>query len=229
MNAQLQQLYSSKWENLQTSLKSIDDNKEVELEPANPLLLSVDEENYIAADIKLMFFGQETNSWCEKEEDMNDVISLYDEFFNGEQCWGMSSPFWQSVSKFIEALKLKYPEKNVSTLWNNVYKIGIHEKKGLPTPQIREAERLQFNVIADEIAITKPDIILFLSGPDYDERIREVFPEVKFSPVQGYSERQIAKLQLPGVKFAYRTYHPGYLSRNGIEDYFETILNEISF
>lgn len=67
MNHRLMQLYSSKWNNYFSAIKSIIDDDSIEIKPANPLLLYVaDEKEYLNADIRLMVFGQETNSWYEK-------------------------------------------------------------------------------------------------------------------------------------------------------------------
>ena len=95
MNEALTQLYESKWNALRTAIEPILSDPKIEIKPANPLLLYVgNEEEYKSADIKLMIFGQETNSWYDKRgETVDTVQNLYDEFFNGGECWEYGGAF----------------------------------------------------------------------------------------------------------------------------------------
>jgi hypothetical protein len=127
-------------------------------------------------------------------------------------------------------LNAKYPDKQIRYVWNNIVKIGkVREAgPGRPPKNIYDAERKFFHVIPDEVKILKPDIILFLTGPDYDDAIRDNFGETVYSPVPPYSERQLAKLSIPSIGFAFRTYHPNYLWRNDINSYFNAIVENIN-
>jgi hypothetical protein len=110
-------------------------------------------------------------------------------------------------------------------------KIGSVHAKGRPTECIREQERTLFRVIPDEMSILKPNVVLFLSGPHYDDVIHENFGEVGYAPLPPYKERQLAKFsipEIPSIELAFRTYHPCYLSINGIKSYFSAIINEIA-
>ena len=113
MNDKLIQLYSSKWDNYFSAVKPLLEDDSIEIKPANPLLLYVsNKEEYVNADIKLMIFGQETNSWYEEKEiSVRKVQKLYDGFFNDGECWNYGGQFWNGVGRFHTLLQQKYPDK----------------------------------------------------------------------------------------------------------------------
>jgi hypothetical protein len=67
-------------------------------------------------------------------------------------------------------------------------------------------------VLRDEMAILKPDIVLFLTGPDRDDDIRFHFPDVQFSMAGTESNlRRLAWLSSRDLPVAsIRLYHPSY-------------------
>ncbi|RZM27334.1 MAG: hypothetical protein EOO88_13695 [Pedobacter sp.] len=230
MNTELTKLYASKWDQLvagHSALKIDDDGAR----PAFPLLIYVDDQNaYRNADIKVMIFGQETNGWYgECEKSVTAIQELYDDFFNEGDCWDMTTPFWRGAEKFMELIRKKFPEKTIEVIWNNVVKIGKHAAIGMPSAEIYEVEKTYFQVIPVEVEILKPDVVLFLTGPDYDFVIRDNFGNLEVKELPDATKRQISKLELPGVRYSYRTYHPNYLWRNDIEDYFGTIVDDLIF
>ncbi|MBT9395520.1 hypothetical protein KLP40_20310 [Hymenobacter sp. NST-14] len=228
-NDDLKALYASKWQDLVDSMTPIltdDANEDI---PACPLLLKVgNEESYESADIKIMIFGQETNSWYDSfHKNMESIIGYYDLFFNSGDCWGYGGQFWNGVSRFLQLLKERHPEKTVALVWNNITKIGKHESIGFPPYNIHEVEREYFSVIPQELEILKPNLVLFLTGPNYDSVIDKVFDKPHKNTVnEDFIARQLAKLSLQNVDLALRTYHPGYLWRNDIDKYFDAVLNE---
>lgn len=231
MNEALLNLYSSKWDNLTTATKSILEDETLDIKPANPLLLYIDEEEeYKNADIRLMIFGQETNSWYDERGATIDAVqTLYDGFFNEGECWGYGGQFWNGISRFLSSLKAKFPDKKIRLTWNNIVKIGKQGDKGFPPDYIYEIEREKFHVIPTELEILKPNVVLFLTGPNYDSIIKDNFGELKYEALPNSTERQLSRVTLKDVQFAYRTYHPNYLWRNDIDDYFDTIIQDINF
>lgn len=113
MNEALGNLYSLKWDKLKAGLKPIIEDEKLDIKPANPLLLYIDnEEEFKNADIRLMIYGQETNSWYEKENgSIDDILTLYDGFFNKGDCWKYGGQFWNGISRFLSSLQKKFPEK----------------------------------------------------------------------------------------------------------------------
>jgi hypothetical protein len=228
MNEQLLKLYSSKWRGLSAAITTILEDDILDIKPANPLLLYIKkEEDYKTADIRLMVFGQETNGWYDEGANMEAVRGNYDNFFNGEKCWGYGGQFWNGVSRFLSSLQSKYPDKRIRAIWNNIVKIGKQSEKGFPPDYIYEIEREFFHVIPDELQILKPNVVLFLTGPNYDSIIADNFGELKHEALTIFPERELSEVSLDGVDFAFRTYHPNYLWRKGIDKYFETIIENI--
>lgn len=236
MNKQLFDLYSSKWGELCSALKPILEDDNLETNPTNPLLLYIDnEEDFKNADIRVMIFGQETNGWFEdadglfsgENSDLQPILDCYNRFYNSGQCWSYGGQFWNGFSKFWTMLEEKFPNKKIRYIWNNIVKIGNSDKKGFPPDSIYEIERKHFSVIKDELQIIKPNIVLFLTGPNYDTVITDNFGQLNYSALLPFESRGLSKVSLSGSDFAFRTYHPNYLWRNDIDSFFKTIITEI--
>jgi hypothetical protein len=230
MNKKLLNLYESNWEKLSASMRDILNDEQLEEKPTNPLLLYINEEEYKAADIKIMVYGQETNDWEGPFQNyIEKTTTYYDEFLNQGECWNYGGQFWNGVSRFISLLQEKYPNKKISLVWNNLVKIGKCNEKGFPPDYIYEAERNSFHVAKDELKILQPSIVLFLTGPNYDSVIHDNFGALHFSKLpSNFSERALAKVTMLGIPFAFRTYHPNYLWRNDINAYFNAIIDKIN-
>lgn len=231
MNNKLKKLYHTHWDTLKSKIVDINNNSELNIKPTNPLLISLENNEYEQAEIKVVIFGQETNSWFESfNGDLETTLNLYKEFFNdGYALKNYGGQFWNGINRFLELLKQKYPNKKIGLIWNNIVKIGCEDRNmNLPPDYILEVEKDYFNIIKEEIEILKPDITLFLSGPYYDSAIEKsfgTFSSEKISEI--YNEWKIAKLNLGYSENIFRTYHPGYLWRNDINSYFQTIIDHI--
>lgn len=224
MNDLLLRLYMSKWENLCSEMRSIN------FEATCPLLLKIDnEDEFENADIRVMFFGQETNSWYRIfHDDLTDIIGYYNQFYNKNECWKYGGQFWNGLNRFRNLLEKRYPNKKIRLVWNNIVKIGRYNCKGFPPEQIYQIERTHFSVIREEIKIIKPNIVLFLTGPYYDRILVNNFDEIQKEPLDGFKERQLSKISIENVDYTFRTYHPNFLWRNKIDNYFEAIIREIN-
>lgn len=230
MNEKLQEIYKSKWDDLSSSLEEILSDNSKENKPTNPLLLYINEEIYRNADLRVMIFGQETNDWeGDFQNNINICLNTYDDFFNANDCYSYGGQFWNGFNRFLTLLKNRFPEKKVSSIWNNVIKIGNSGRdKNYPPEYIYNIERQKFSVIEKEIEILKPNIILFLSGPNYDAELRNSLTNVQFSQLnKNFTERQLAKIKYQDYNNTFRTYHPNYLWRHGIDTYFNEIIDNI--
>ena len=189
-------------------------------QPAYPLLIKINEEKYKNADLKIMVFGQETNSWeaivsaiqiplqdsCNHVAESVDVFM--DNYFNFRNIKEYNSPFWNA----FKTIKELSSDIKCELVWNNIYKIGNRERnKNRPHKLIRELENLHFDVIQEEISILKPDVILFLTGPNYDARVNRVFGITGYQSISNHETRKLAKISISVDMLAYRTYHPNYL------------------
>jgi hypothetical protein len=229
INKQLYDLYCSKWDAISSALQEIADCDNPP-EPTNPLLLYIDkEEEWTNAEIRVMVFGQETRDWENwPNKSIEHLCDVYNRFFNQNR--GKNSHFWHGFARFESILNTKYPNKKIGYIWNNIIKVGKASEAGRSPQNIYNAEHEHFHVIPDEVKILNPNIILFLTGPNYDDAIQKNFGEVTYSAVHPYEKDHLAKILIPGIDFAFRTYHPKFLYINEIIDnYFNAIANEISF
>lgn len=230
MNQKLNELYKSKWDLLKEKFDIILKDDNLITKPAKPLLLYIDNE-YQNADIRLLVFGQETNQWCPEilDMDIDKIQSGYDSWFNGGECWTYGK-FYKGIENFIKLLQEKYPNKKIKTVWNNTIKIGIRDGKGCPPDYIYHLERKFFNVTAQELEILQPNLVLFFSGPNYDEILKNNFNELEFDTFLKFSGRQISKVKINNVKFSYRTYHPNYFRYNNkMTQYYKAIIDDLNF
>ena len=230
MNKTLEKLYKENWNKFSKKLIEILEDETKEQKPTNPLLIYVNEEKYENADIKIMIFGQETNDWeGDFQNNFNLSLETYDDFYNSNDCFGYGGQFWNGYNRFLTLLSEKYPNKSIASIWNNVIKVGNSGRnKNYPPEYIYNIEKDNFNVIKDEIKILNPDIIIFLSGPNYDTELKNSLKNISFQQLsEKYNERKLAKLNYDNRPNLYRTYHPNYLWRNDINSYFKEIIDDI--
>ena len=76
--------------------------------------------------------------------------------------------------------------------------------------------------------IIKPKIVLFLTGPNYDNYIRNQLEGVKFKTVENYNERQFARVEHKSLpENSFRIYRPEYLNRVHLKsEYLERLKKE---
>lgn len=208
------------------------------IQPAYPLMIKIkDEAKYKNADLRIMIFGQETNSWETEvskieiplDESCNHVGATVDEFMKAHlkhrSKTDLKTPFWFAFKTINELTH----DMNCEVVWNNIYKIGNKAKnKNRPHEQIRKLENEYFDVIHHEISILQPDVLLFLTGPAYEARVDKKFGIVDNQSFSNIEKRKLAKLSISNGILAYRTYHPGHLNRKGfLKEYFKLIIEDI--
>lgn len=241
-NILLENLYKSKWVEISKMLDIWQDltvKEEDSGDFANmatfPLLIKTDEE-YERTELKIMILGKETNGWCKDEinggvfEDgigIGSLIDVYDKFYlqNGSPKYG------KHFFNYIRLLKRKLPEKKIGYIWNNVLKIG---KMNVGTPQnnLIDYTVKYFNVIPHEIEILKPNVLLFLSGPQYDEYIEKTIGKFNVITIEGFTINELCILKFDNIKvdLALRTYHPQklcFLGKQKKDEITEVIINLI--
>ena len=232
MNKSLTSLYISKLDLLKKNLKDILADELEAIKPANPLLISInDEQAYSSADIRVMIFGQETNLWCSEVDNfqIEEIQNAYKSWFYDGHARSYGG-FYRGLFRFNELLKQKFPTKNIEIIWNNLSKIGRLQGRGPQSEKIQNHENNYFNVIEEEIKILKPNLNLFLTGPDRDYLINQRLNAYSFKPVKNYNIRKLAKIEdLLNIP-SFRTYHTQYLGfSKKTDEYFNAIIDELSF
>jgi len=211
INKNLENLYKTYYEQALLNKKS--------LKISSPLLIKIDEEKYNNADLKIMIIGQETFGWHGEfgSEDVQELMNGYDKYLNNNLRGKNKRVFWKAFHYFEKELNQFYSDKSIYCIWNNLIKISKYEDKGM-TDKIRDFERKNFSVISEEFKILKPDIVIFLTGPNRDKDIRYNFSNVSFDNM-GFPEKikdkrtyltahRVISEDLP--KKTVRLYHPNY-------------------
>lgn len=214
------------------------------------------------ADVRLMIFGRETNGWNDGEreegydwESYNFNLQTSDDILaeirgkhegDGPEIKGIQETyegyfyeteyptnFTVRTRQFVERLRTRMGSCQVEYIWNNLYKIAQASGSGFPKGDIRDMEWRLFNVIAEEVSILKPDVILFMTGTERehttDSAIREKFglPNENFPRIDE-TLPHLRRVQIPGVKYAARTIHPtGRRSNDEVESYNNALIEDI--
>jgi hypothetical protein len=228
MDSELVKRYRDEWESLRSKPlpKTADGDQ-----PANPLLLDVPKD-YFDAGRKVMIFGQETNGWehvfpCEGGVD--HLLEVYKCFYHIQG--GYNSQFWNGFRQFKRGFeeRLEPAGSKLQVMWNNVIKIGKADDRGKPPAPILDWQGRWFEVVRFEISHLQPTVVLFLSGPNYDDEIRRIYSDAQFEAInERRGVRHLARVKAHGLPYnSIRTYHPNYLFRIGFNEYLNEILNAL--
>lgn len=214
INNKLEKLYAEKWSDLMGALTSSE-----KADYTSPFLICVDEDAWNLADLKVMIFGQETKGWWEHKGlplSSTEAVYRYRYSYIETKIYDRykSGVFFKGFNFFRKSL-IKSPlivGKKTCFAWNNIAKVGKSESKTGVCNFTRAIERKYFPVIAKELEITKPNIVIFMTGPNRDHDLRFHFPDIKFSQANTVdSIRQMAIVEFSGFK-GIRLYHPNYYS-----------------
>jgi len=85
-----------------------------------------------------------------------------------------------------------------------------------------------YELIRFEVELLKPDIVIFFTGPHYDQYIKKAFGDILYEPIQDYAQHKLTFIKssyLPANSI--RTYHPGYLNRICIDKYIKSMVESI--
>ena len=124
------------------------------------------------------------------------------------------SIFWQGAHFFNDILNPQFKNQRCF-LWTNVTKYS-RSKSPLTQEDIIYTLK-HFNVLKKEIELIKPNVVLFFSGKNYDDIIKQQFNkgDLEFNKISDeYGEHEIAQIVSASHSLpihSYRTYHPRYL------------------
>ncbi len=243
--------YKSKWQDLCDALKvKIDEG----IEPSFPLLIDIGrweedgqkEDWYTKADLKVMLFGSETNQWKGAEDDgepqvfqpdiasvesgMGTYENFYKTYYNDGE-FNYRSKFHPGISVFTKLLNESNPDKKISYIWNNLYKLGKAKETGKIPASLKHVENTHFEVIREEIRILKPDIIVIFSLNE-EARISEILGNITLEELLPNKLNKATKINnsLDSL-LVYRTEHPASRSK-GVdksvrEENYQAIVNDI--
>lgn len=209
---------------------------------SSPHLVSLNNEN-INTDI--MIIGQETNSWYGNYEDfnargINEQMKIYDNFMESSYK-DMNNIFFRYVKNIID-------DKDCIPVWTNLFKFDLgdgKENRNISKASKKEYEEIVYfhnEVLAKEIEIIKPKIIIFFTGHTYDKLFfdplvikdkdyRDLYNKIcDFENINEWKCAVMDLKQYPDFECfegkAIRTYHPIYLNRNKSK-FGDTVINYI--
>lgn len=228
MNDQLQKVYYQKFNSLTIKLQEYNSEADSQNQATNPFLLNVPAD-YTNYQNKIMIFGQETNTWG-KECGNNSIFSnnivksieVYENFYLKGGINRYRGPFWNEFKRIKKQIS---NSENAIFVWNNINKIGRVGKGNID--KINQIQFKYFQVIKEELRILSPNIVIFLTGPDYDIFVK--------NNIGDFTQKLISD-SLFEVKFAsefqnivfFKTYHPNglyHLGKNRIV--IENLIKEI--
>jgi hypothetical protein len=171
-------------------------------------------DGYASSHPRIMIIGRETTDWAPKDRHAPWSVDLardtYAHFLKHNPS---ASPFWKAFRALGNTLG--GPAAVSSMIWTNLFKFAQQSSTGrwgLSDSAVRDAVSA-LGLLQAEIEITRPQVIVFFTGPGFDDRLKMLFQGVEFRPVlDNISATKLARLEgsiLPSI--ALRSYHPNYL------------------
>ncbi len=160
-----------------------------------------------------MFVGQQTNGGTKVQDFIEgnyhyiDFVGAWMEFCHDDvsSISHYQSPFWN----FIHSACKQVSVHKLGFVWSNIVK--FESNNAFPKNDLYEIERKFFNSTPTEIGIFKPDVVIFLTGPNYDFALKSAFPGVSFIPIHKFPIRQFCEVRNFPAKKCFRLHHPRYL------------------
>lgn len=207
----------------------------------NPFYIAMSNECANAESV-VMIAGQETFTWgSEITKNKDGAFSrdsspcklqiIFDLFCNNPNR-DSHSPYWTFFEKCREYAR----ESKTGFISNNLSKVGFINNE--PGNDFNVSVKWG-QVLCAEIEVCDPDMIIFTTGPSYDQLLQAIFGNfIVHSCIEGVGTRKLAKLEfkdgiLKGRRI-YRTYHPAFLQRsknryswiNQIYEFIFTLFNQ---
>ncbi|MET7253135.1 uracil-DNA glycosylase family protein [Dyadobacter fermentans] len=232
LNAQLAQCY-------QTYTQSIY-AREWEDNVSAPLLMHVYDE-YVTMARKILFVGQETHSWGQMnlKPTVEKLMTTYRRFNlgkaadyrDGKPLRYLRSPFWNFNRSVFYNCNCDNPSVTRNTngfLWTNISKFDCNSTT--PSHDLQERNKEGFELLKSEIAILKPDIVVFLTGSKYDERINRVFSPMRETLLSDGYLYQLSTGDGALPRLTFQTKHPRTLlgsRRNKMPNRYREVLEKV--
>ena len=170
---------------------------------------------YSTLAMRWMYVGQEPFGWgtASTPADVEQLMKDHETFNLAKDYSGAGSPFWTFGHSLDHEINPRGPAR--SFIWSNIARIGWAEKPGR-VPDEHLAFWSNNRLLATEVRLLTPQLVVFVTGPHYDDLLRAEFPGIDL-PSLSLAEpiAQISHPELPVLSF--RSYHPAFLRRHGLE------------
>lgn len=179
--------------------------------------------DYEKSKRKVLYVGKETYGWIDTMNNSENLtadylMDSYQEFEFAKDYHSRNSPFW----RFVRTCHNRINGDNLPNglLWTNFSKCDSNGTT--PDCELQKMNDKGFDLILDEIKITKPDIVIFITGWDYEHQFQRVFNGLEYNTLEENYLYQCIHPTLP--THSYMTMHPKGLQ---IRKRFDTTLNKI--
>ncbi|TGU70715.1 hypothetical protein E4633_17100 [Geomonas terrae] len=203
-------------------------------ELSSPFLVSVPD-TYLAADLKIMYVGKETNGWGGRNT-FNDFIAdlhgvekmlqRYDHEITQEPRW--NNRFFVEYKKIRKEL---CGNVRGSLLCNNLMKMDFKQDGKAYSRNSKDHSQHLLNfskkLFVNELELLKPDFIIFATSHTYDSVLKKFIPNC--DTIKVIEKKALWKFRSSGA-VCYRTWHPQtikYNSEKTISEYYQFIINDI--
>ena len=224
INQKLLKLFESKWEAVNKVYDTLQEEEEWAV-----LHRACIPPNYETTKYTILIVGQENNGYGYETEPKKSMLFTLD--FQSNRYYD-NAPFFSFPYSFCASINdcdnEKYSKKSYLA-WVNLKEFSFETSSKKPLNE--KAQNIidnEYNILEEEIKIINPDIVLFLTGPNYDYYIKAQLNGVEFKTIENYGIRQFARVEHKSLtKNSFRIYHPVYLRRRGLENnYLEKLKKE---
>ncbi|WP_145408739.1 hypothetical protein [Paenibacillus xylanexedens] len=225
MEDQLKVAYYERWHRLMELINQLDQNDLAQL--SNPFLIKA-LPAYRKAKRKVLFVGQETNGWDpfqttlqtfenKDEEVQRERIVQFLQWMYEDLRYQRKydhTPFWKGMRRLYQLISPGTGDDGF--LHTELVRFDYANTR---PPQIIESSiQQEYNILPEEIRALAPDIVIFLTGPYYDQRLIETFSRVgdldesvRFESIGDLGANVLSRVVHSTLPYhSYRTYHPNY-------------------
>jgi hypothetical protein len=216
LNKQLKSVYEPYLEELKVLSKEQADKF------SYPLLMKVFPD-YETVNKKVLYVGKETYTWIDTMDNCANlsveyIMDSYEEFAFAKDYHGRNSPFWRFIKTFHESINGKDSPNGL--LWTNFSKCDSNGTT--PDYNLQKLNDKGFDLLLEELKIVNPDIVIFITGWDYERQFQRVFIGLEYKTIEESYLYKCVHSALPS--HSYMTMHPKGLQ---IRKKFNSTLNNI--
>ena len=148
------------------------------------------------------------------EAGVDQMLQAYVSFDFASSYSHRNSAFWRA----FRLLETEVARDGVLAMWTNLFKVdmGGSVVRRCDEKARRLLREAQAGILVEEIQALDPTVVVFFTGPTYDEEIGHAFGQPEFRPLWADCPmREVAQVMSPRLPpLSFRMYHPNYLQRS---------------
>lgn len=126
----------------------------------------------------IMFIGQMPGKWESKSQNIIEGMKHTDQIIT--ENWYGSSPFFQFTAQITSDINgISKENSRFCYYWTNIFRFATDDSE--TTNKLKNNDSLlndylnNINTLPEEIKIVNPDVIIFLTGHNYDKYLQKIF------------------------------------------------------